>query len=77
MSAITVTLTADQLALVQRAVSDMTDEVIRYRKKAHKLEATPEAAESARKECDSDIAACNALWRLLEDSNPTGQGRQS
>ncbi len=71
----TVTLTADQLDLTQSAVSEMTDGILRYRKRAHKLESTPEAAEAACKECDCDLKACNALWSLLEDSRAE-QGRQ-
>jgi len=76
MSTITVTLNVEQFALAQRAITEMADELLRYRKKAHKFEDTPEAAQEAREECDADLQSCNELWQLLEDSKPISQGRQ-
>ena len=75
MSELTFTLTAAQLALAQRAITEMSEELIRYRKKAHRLEDTPEAAQEAREECDADLQSCNELWSLLEASK-VEQGMQ-
>ncbi len=76
MSAATVTLNAGQLAFVQRAIVEMSEGLLRYRKKAHRIEETPEAAQEAREGCEADLQACNELWSLLEAAK-IEQGRQS
>ena len=65
MSEFQVTFSAEQLVLVQCAVSLHYDDVEKYRKKAWKYE-KPEVVKTVRKDCKADMELCNQIWSLLE-----------